>query len=120
MRERGVSPPKWAELEKWLNAPVVLRWLNDLWTNYPRVRSYEVAFDPGSVGANTTAEHTVTVNGLTVADVVIVNKPTLTAGVAVAGARVSAADTLAVTFVNPTGGSLDPGSETYRVVAIRL
>jgi len=56
--------------------------------------------------ANTTAEQTVTVAGLKVGDRVIVNKPTAQAGIGVAGARVSAADTLAITFVNSTASGV--------------
>ena len=54
----------------------------------------------------TTAEQTVTVPGLAVGDMVFVSKPTAQAGLGVAGARVSAADTLAITFVNPTAGGI--------------
>jgi len=60
------------------------------------------------VATVTTAEQTVTVPGLAVGDMVYVSKPTAQAGLGVAGARVSAADTLAITFVNPTAGGLTP------------
>jgi hypothetical protein len=39
-----------------------------------------------------------------------------TAGVGLTGARVSAADTLALTFTNPTAGSLTPVASTYTVI----
>lgn len=80
---------------------------------------FSTVFDPASVAANTTAEQTRAVPGLVVGDRVFVNKPTATAGLGIVNARVSATDTLAVTFVNATAGAIDPPSETYLIVAIR-
>lgn len=79
-----------------------------------------VSINPASVAANTTAEQTFTVAGLRVNDEVAVSKPTNgTAGFHVAGARVSAKDTLALTFGNHTGGALDPGAENYTIMVFR-
>lgn len=78
-----------------------------------------VTIDPASVATITTAEQTFTVNGLRVGDVVYVNKPTNTTGVGVVNARVSAANTLALTFVNPTAGGVDAASETWTVIWFR-
>lgn len=74
-----------------------------------------------AVNANTTGEQTVTVNGLKTTDKVWVgNKPTHQAGLGVVGARVSAADTLAVTFMNNTGSGITPtASQTYTVLVAR-
>ena len=88
-------------------------------TNITQIRVYSQALDVASVAANTTAEQTFTVTGLTTGDKVFVNKPALNAGLGVVNARVSAADTLALTFVNATGLAIDPASETYTIVAIR-
>lgn len=79
----------------------------------------DLVINPASVATITTAEQTFTLAGLKTTDFVVVSKPTLTAGLGIAGARVSAADTLAITFVNPTAGSVDAGSETYRVLILR-
>ena len=84
-----------------------------------KVAVISVVIDPASVATITTAEQTFTVPGLEVTDVVFVNKPTLTAGLGIAGARVSAADTLAITFVNPTAGAIDAASQTYLVGVIK-
>jgi len=78
-----------------------------------------VVIDPASVATITTAEQTFAVPGLEVGDIVFVNKPTLTAGLGIAGARVSAADQLAITFVNPTAGAIDAASQTYLVGVIK-
>lgn len=75
---------------------------------------------PAQVAANTTAEQTFTVTGLLAGDVVFVNKPTSQAGLGIAGVRVSAANTIAVTFVNATASPITPtASETYQVGVIR-
>lgn len=77
-------------------------------------------FDPAAVATITTAEQDITVLGVKVGDIVLcVNKPTLTAGVGIVNARVKAADTVSVQFVNPTAASVDPASETYTFVIAR-
>lgn len=65
--------------------------------------------------ANTTTEQTFTVPGLQLGDVVVaLNKPALQAGLGIVNARVSAADTLAITFVNATGSDITPtATESY-------
>jgi len=71
---------------------------------------------PAIVAANTTAEQTFTVRGLVYGSVVIVNKPTAQAGLGIVGFRVSATDTLAITFSNNTGVGITPtAGETYLV-----
>lgn len=78
-----------------------------------------VTIDPASVATITTAEQTFTVPGLKVGDFVFVNKPSNTTGVGVCNARVSAANTLAVSFVNPTAGGVDAASESWLVFWVR-
>jgi hypothetical protein len=80
---------------------------------------YTPSITPASVAAATVAEQTFTVSGLTTADKVIVNPPAISNATGIAGARVSAADTLAIRFVNPTAGALTPTSGTYTVLAFR-
>lgn len=80
--------------------------------------SYGVAtitLDVASVAANTSAEQTFTVEGLSTDMFVSVNKPDLDAGLVVGNARVSAADTLALTFGNSTAGAVDPASDEYKL-----
>ena len=75
---------------------------------------------PAAVAANTTAEQTFSITGLAVGDVVSVTKPTAQAGLGVVGARVSAANTIAITFSNNTAGSITPtASEVYVVNVVR-
>ena len=82
-----------------------------------------VALTPVSVAANTTAEQTFTVAstvGLTASTLAAVNKPSIQAGLAVAGVRVSAANTLAITYVNNTAVAITPNAETYTVAAFQV
>lgn len=79
----------------------------------------QAALTPSIVNTITAAEQTFTVTGLLVGDQVLVQKPTAQAGVAVVHARVSAANTLALTYVNPTAGNVTPTAETYLIMVIR-
>lgn len=76
---------------------------------------FSLTIDVASVAAATSAEQTFTLRGLRLGDFVMVSKPSLTAGLAIGSARVSAADTIAIQFINATAGALDPASETYLV-----
>lgn len=97
-----------------------VKWLDLVRTHSIDIRQTTVTFDPASVAANTTVEQTVTVTGLKTDDIILsVNKPTLDAGLAVGGGRVSATDTLAITFINASVGAVDPGSEVYTIVYIK-
>lgn len=75
---------------------------------------------PASVAANTTAEQTFTCTGVAVGDVVWVNKPTSQAGLGIAGVRVSAANQIAINFVNATASPIVPtASQVYQIGGIR-
>lgn len=88
-------------------------------TDFSLVKVYTATINPASIAAATSAEQTFTVTGLAVGDIPVVVKPTATAGVGIVNARVSATDTLAVTFMNATAGALDPASESYTILAFR-
>lgn len=77
------------------------------------------SLDVASVSANTTAEQTFTVTGLKTSDFVSVVKPTHSTGLGIVNVRVSAADTLAITFMNATGSGIDPAAETYLIFWFR-
>lgn len=73
-----------------------------------------------SVATITTAEQTVTVPGLLVGDFVRVEKPTEQAGLGIGNVRVSAANTLAIQFINPTAGGITPtANEVWRGFLVR-
>jgi O-succinylbenzoate synthase len=75
--------------------------------------------DVASVAADTVAEQDFTITGLKVGDYVAVCKPSLSAGLGVVNARVKAADTLSIQFVNATDTAIDPTSETYLIFWFR-
>lgn len=82
---------------------------------------------PASVGAATTAEQTFTITGLSVGDsinaadrIINVVKPTHQAGLAVGNARVTAANTVGIVFINATAGAIVPtASEVYQLTVWR-
>ncbi|CAG4900818.1 hypothetical protein [Paraburkholderia saeva] len=79
-----------------------------------------LTISPVSVAANTTAEQTFALAGLAVGDVVYVSKPTSQAGLGIVNARVSAANTLAITFSNNTASPIVPtAAEVYQVGGLR-
>jgi len=89
-------------------------------TAITQIRVYAPSLTPAEVSANTTAEQTFTVTGLSTADKVFVNKPTAQAGLGIVGVRASAANTLAITFANVTASPITPtAAQTYAVVALR-
>jgi len=71
------------------------------------VTAAEQTFTAASTGLN------LGLAALRVGDFVTINPPSMTAGVGLSGQRVSAAGTLAMTFVNPTAGSLTAPSGLY-------
>jgi hypothetical protein len=73
-----------------------------------------------TVVLNTTAERTFAVAGLDVGDFVAVMKPTLQAGLGIVNARVSAENTLAITYSNNTGSSIQPANETCALIVARV
>jgi hypothetical protein len=88
-------------------------------TDLTLAKVYTPSITPASVAAATVAEQTFTVAGLTTADKVIVNPPSIANATGIVGARASAADTLALRFTNPTAGALTPTAGTYTVLAFR-
>ena len=77
------------------------------------LKLYTQTLTPVSVATITTAEQTFTVTGLIVSSFVTVSAPALQAGLSIVGARVSAADTLALVFQNDTAGALVPNAGSF-------
>lgn len=90
--------------------------------NINKLMVVSVALTPSAVSANTTAQQTFTVTGVKVGDVVVaVEKPSHQAGLGIVGFRVTAADTVGITFSNNTGAGITPtAGETYDFVIARL
>ncbi len=86
------------------------------------IKKYSITLSPAAVNANTSAEQTFTCTGLAAAtDTIIgVSKPTAQAGIGIVGWRVSADNTVAITFGNFTAGPITPtASQEYTVFAHR-
>ena len=115
MRTHIPQHPRGTELERPWD-----KWYNLSRTHSVNIYDFNVTIDPVSVAANTTAEQDFTVSGLGENDLILsLTKPTLTAGIGLAGSRVKSANTLSITFINATAGAIDPPSETYKLVVIR-
>ena len=88
--------------------------------NHAAVAVVNATLSPAAVAANTSAEQTFTLIGVKVGDWISVNKPTAQAGLTIAGARVTAADTIGITFGNLTVGAITPtASQVYLVHIVR-
>ena len=77
---------------------------------------------PSAVAATTSAEQSFTVAGLQTNDMVDISNfnGAQTAGVVIANARVSAANTLGITFGNVGTTSVTPASGQYLINIVRL
>jgi hypothetical protein len=89
--------------------------LQDLGSTTPVQGIYNIkqTLTPASVAANSTAEQTFNVPGLQVGDSIDVNKASHQVGLSIGNVRVSAANTLAIQYVNTTAGAIVPTSEQY-------
>lgn len=73
-----------------------------------------------SIAAGATGSATFTLTGAATTDVVIVNPPALTSGLAFAGAAVTGADTVTVYALNASASPIDEAAATFRYVWIDL
>lgn len=89
--------------------------LQDLGSTTPIVGLYRIlqTITPTAVSANTTSEQTFTVPGVQPGDSIDINKASHQAGLGIVNVRASAANTLAITFMNSTASPITPASEQY-------
>ncbi len=88
--------------------------------NIGGIFAVSLTLDPASVATITAAEQDFTVPGVKAGDLIIYcGMTTATAGLGIAGYRVKAANTISVTFVNPTAGALDAASGNFKMVFLR-
>lgn len=83
------------------------------------VRWYSQTITPASVATIVCAEQTFTVTGLKTTDAVFVSPAATGNATSMTQARVSAANTLALMYCNPTAGALTPGAGTYKIISVR-
>jgi hypothetical protein len=76
---------------------------------------------PTTVSANTTVESTYTVPGVVVGDFLEINKPSHLAGLSIGNIRASAANTIAIQWVNSTTSSITSvPNELYLIAVTRF
>lgn len=89
-------------------------------TPLTQVKVYTPTLTPTvSIASNKTAVQAFTITGLSVNDTVAVNGPLPTTDVVMGTCRVTATDTLEISWQNSTGGSATPATGVYRVLAVR-
>lgn len=89
--------------------------LQDLGSTQPVQGIYRIlqTLTPAQVAANTTSEQTFTVPGVMPGDSIDINKASHSAGLGIVNVRASAANVLAITFMNATASPITPPSEQY-------
>lgn len=98
-----------------------LTWFNEVWRNgfgWKRTYTASLTHDFGSINAQSQATQTVTVTGARSGDAVLVRPTTAVNGIILDG-TVTASDTVTVRAVNYSSGSIDPDSQTYRVIVFQ-
>jgi len=75
-----------------------------------------------SIAAQATQQaQSVTVTGAAVGDLVVVSPDNAFASGALGvTGRISAADTLVISITNPTAAAIDPGSQTFKYLIVRI
>ncbi len=110
----GFNPgPNSASLPDTSQSPI-----GNLW----KLGTFKISLTPASVAATTAVvqQFAATGIGLQVGDSVVVNPPGTTTGAVQAAAYVSATDTLALQFVNPTASAVVPAAGVYTVTVFRI
>ena len=97
-----------------------IRWFGQIAEHVFKVDKYQVAINPTSVSANTTSEQNFALSGVASNDMLIVEKPSHTAGLGIVGWRVSAKDQISITFMNCTGSPIDPPNEVYNILVMKV
>jgi len=78
------------------------------------------SLDAASINGNSTGTVTTTITGAATGDIVVVNPPALTTGLAFAGAAITSANTLTIYLVNATGSPINNAAATFTWVWIDL
>lgn len=79
-----------------------------------------LTFTPATIAGTTGSEVTCTVTGVQLGDFIDLNKPTQQNYLGIGNVRVSAVNTLAITFTNSSSGTQTPtASEVYTIVITR-
>jgi len=80
----------------------------------------QVSITPGAIALSSTVDVSVTLPGALSTDFIMnVTKPTLTSGVDIGNARMTANNTMKITFQNSTSAQITPATETYTICLAR-
>lgn len=94
-------------------------WMNVVAGNSVKLQLFEETLDPDPVSANSTDEQEFTVSGIETTDVIVsINKPSLTNDLSIGGWRAGDGSVF-ITFVNGSGGSVNPASEEYLILVLK-
>ena len=118
MIEKGVTPPKGLEVNG-AQLPMLYKWLLLLHAAFAKTETYTLTINPAIVAPNSTSEQSFSLPGVSVNDIININKPTYTAGLGIVNIRSSADDLVDITFMNTTGVNIDPPGETYLISTVR-
>lgn len=88
--------------------------------NCASITRLSATVDLGSVAANTSETETTTVAGVKSGDTVILEKPSLEAGIVIGNCWVSADDTVSIQVINSTASAVDAASETMYFTVLRF
>ena len=92
-----------------------------IYGNVGGLYAVSLTLDPASVATITAAEQDFTVLGVLPSDLIVYfGMTTATAGLGVAGYRVKAANTISVTFINPTVGAINAASGNFKMLIARI
>lgn len=115
--KKGIEgPPKYLLEEH----QELYQWLSQLQLRFPKISTYSESINLASINATSYSTQTFTVTGLTTEDIIIVNPPSLSAGLYLISYRVSATDTLSLTLYNSTGAPIDEAAATYLIMACKV
>jgi hypothetical protein len=90
--------------------------------NISREMILQLSLNPNNgsnIPANSSVETTYTVPGINVGDFLEINKPTHTTGICAGNIRASAANTIAVQWMNVTASPVAPSAENYLISVTR-
>jgi hypothetical protein len=80
--------------------------------------SRKVTLDPNNILATTWLIQSFTVKGLRPGMVPVVHAPSLEAGVILASPRITAKDTLELSFFNTTAGAINPAAQSFEILGL--
>jgi len=100
----------------------VKRWMSDISEALPQFIVYSATINPASVSASVISEEAFTVTGVRTDDHIlsVTHGDIVGTGIGVLDVRISAANTIAITFSNDATGSVNIASSTWEFLIMRM